>query len=146
MWLLLLFACSSPPAPPEAPSGTPIEAPSAPPAPRPARPGAVNDAEQWPIFVQEPLPGVILASGPIEVRGRAQVWEGRLSVQLLAPGGEVLDEQHVSATVAAPARGDWAATLEPPKGFVGPATVQAFSSSAKDGAPENLYKVPVVLR
>lgn len=102
-------------------------------------------SESGALTIDTPPPAVVLAAGPFEVAGTASVWEGRLGVRLLLQGA-TLDEQHVSAEASAPARGRWTATLTVPAQARGPAVVEAWTASARDGSPENVVRLPVVLR
>lgn len=133
--LALLLACTDP---------TPAVDPAVAPPEQPTQPTGSFQSESGAVEVHTPPPATVLGVGPFEVAGAASVWEGRLNVRLLHNKLQ-LDLQHVSATTSAPARGDWSATLTAPEGHAGPAVVEAWTTAAKDGAPENLVRLPVVL-
>lgn len=98
----------------------------------------------------EPQPNIVITApaeryavtpGTLSASGTAIAWEGRLTVQLKA-GDELLDEQHVTASAAAPARGDWTVELTVPAGQSGgPWTIQAFTRSARDGSIQDAATV-----
>ena len=93
------------------------------------------------ITIDAPAEGTAVVPGTLTASGTAIAWEAALTVQLKA-SDELLDEQHVNASAAAPARGDWSVDLTVPEGQSGgPWTVSAFTRSAKDGSIQDLATV-----
>lgn len=84
---------------------------------------------------------------PVQVEGRARVFEGALLVAVKDAQGEVLCEMPAQATAGAPGVGTWAVDLAFPPPSSGPAdaAVEAYSESPRDGSIENLVSVAVVL-
>ena len=135
IWLLLACGSKEPTveaqaaAPKPAELGVKVEAPKPPPAP---------------IEVLAPAADTVLVpGGELQVEGKASVWEGALTVQLLA-SDELIFEQHVTASTSAPGRGSFSLAIPVPEGQSGgPWTLKLFSSSPRDGSPENLVVVPL---
>jgi Immunoglobulin-like domain of bacterial spore germination/Sporulation and spore germination len=94
------------------------------------------------ILVEHPALGEEVTS-PVTVSGTASVFEATLRVRLEDPDGMSLFEDTVTATEGAPGRGSFA--IEIPFTEEGPATIVAFSPSAKDGTEQHAFAVPVVL-
>lgn len=94
------------------------------------------------ILVEHPALGEEVSS-PMRVSGTASVFEATLRVRLQDPDGKTLWEDTVTASEGAPGRGTFAVDIP----FIeeGPATIVAFSPSAKDGSEQHAYAVPVVL-
>jgi hypothetical protein len=100
--------------------------------------------EQTPqILVESPLPGDAVTS-PIETRGTANVFEATVSLEVRGSDGTVLLSTFTTATSGTGTRGTFAARLAVPD-VEGPVTVVAFESSAKDGRPLHVVRVPVVV-
>lgn len=138
--LLLTLACANPEGPPQ----PTVEAPPAPPAAPPPAPPPAPAVSEAPITLLAPSAGAHLGS-PIEVRGTASVWEGRLTVRLLDASGKERATQSTSASASAPARGEFSASLQAPAGLHGPAAIEAFYASARDGSPQGLVHIDVTL-
>ena len=76
---------------------------------------------------------------PIDVRGTSNVFEGVLFVQLQQTDGTLLCERRVQSTSGTGTPGIWQTTIAvPPPVTTSPATIRAFSRSARDGSEENV--------
>lgn len=139
--LLLTLACANPDGPSPLEPAPPALATPEPPAVAPPPPAATPEA---PIALLAPSVGQRLRS-PIEVRGTASVWEGRLTVRLLDAKGTERATQSTSASASAPARGEFSASLQAPVDLHGPAAIEAFYASARDGSPQGLVHIDVTL-
>jgi hypothetical protein len=94
------------------------------------------------ILVERPALGENVSS-PMRVSGTASVFGATLRVRLQDPDGETIWEDTVTASEGAPGRGTF--SVEIPFAEDGPATVVAFSPSARDGSEQHAFAVPVVL-
>ena len=94
------------------------------------------------ILVERPALGESVSS-PMRVSGTASVFEATLRVRLQDPDGKTIWEDTVTASEGAPGRGTFA--VEIPFDEDGPASVVAFSPSARDGSEQHAFAVPVVL-
>lgn len=94
------------------------------------------------ILVEHPALGEEVSS-PVTVSGSASVFEATLRVRLQDLDGKSLFEDTATATEGAPGRGTF--EIEIPFTEEGPATIVAFSPSAKDGTEQHAFAVPVVL-
>lgn len=100
--------------------------------------------EQTPqILIESPLPGERVTS-PIEVHGTANVFEATVSLEVRDAAGQVLLSTFTTATSGTGTRGTFATELAVPD-VEGPVTVVALESSAKDGRPLHVVRVPVVV-
>lgn len=82
-----------------------------------------------PVWLLDPVDGAA-AGGPMTVSGTASVFEATVSVEVRR-GTDVVARTTVTATVGAPGRGDWKATMSVPPGDY---VVAAYEESAKDGS------------
>jgi germination protein M len=96
------------------------------------------------IFVDRPAYRAALGN-PGRVSGNANVFEATFRIALLDAAGKTLVDQQVMATCGTGCRGTFDVTLRytVSKGQWG--TLRAYSSSAKDGTPENIREYPVWL-
>lgn len=100
--------------------------------------------EQTPqVLVESPLPGETVTS-PIRLRGTANVFEATVSLEVRDAADEVLLESFTTATSGNGTRGTFEAELAVPD-VEGPLTIVAFESSAEDGRPLHVFRVPVTL-
>lgn len=107
--------------------------------------GRLDVEEQTPqILVESPLPGDTV-SGPIRLRGTANVFEATVSLELRDAADEVILETFTTATSGTGTRGTFAAQLEVPEGTEGAVTIVAFEASAEDGRPLHVVRVPVTV-
>ncbi|MCP4805337.1 MAG: hypothetical protein GY913_00665 [Proteobacteria bacterium] len=139
-----LLACAGEPTPP------PVDLSQREPVkvvemPEPLPPKVDEPAPLPNIVITAPAVGHAVTPGPLMVSGTAIAWEARLTVQL-SQGDEVLDSQGVSASAAAPARGDWSVDLTVPEERSGRFKVRAFTHSAKDGTMQDVVVVDLVGR
>ena len=124
------------------PTPSPEPSPSATPSPTAVPP---TPTPLPPIVVDEPKPGQSVHS-PVRIAGSASVFEGTVSYQIVDLKGTVLGKGFTTASEGAPGRGSFSAELE----FAQPATqqecqVQVFSISAKDGSPQFMVAIPVIV-
>jgi hypothetical protein len=94
------------------------------------------------ILIEHPALGENVSS-PVRVSGTASVFEATLRVRLQDVDGKTLFEDTVTASEGAPGRGTF--EVEIPFTEEGPATLFAFSPSAKDGTEQHGFAVPIVL-
>ncbi len=96
------------------------------------------------ITVSSPVIGQRVSS-PVTVAGTANVFEATVSIWILDENGDRIVETFVTATCGTGCRGDYSARVEYDIDHDQPGTVQVFESSAKDGKPMNVVKIPVTL-
>ena len=94
------------------------------------------------ILIEHPALGESVSS-PVRVSGTASVFEATLRVRLQDVDGKTLFEDSVTASEGAPGRGTF--EVEVPFTEEGPATLSAFSPSAKDGTEQHGFAVSIVL-
>jgi Immunoglobulin-like domain of bacterial spore germination len=116
------------------PTGEPTDEPS----PTP------SDGAEPAIVVRTPVAGDEIVS-PVTVAGTADVFEATVSIRILGANGEELAATFTTATCGSGCRGRYSEevfffTEERQDG-----TIEVFESSAADGSPLNLVRVPVVL-
>jgi hypothetical protein len=101
--------------------------------------------EQKFIQVQEPRPDQKITS-PLQVLGRARVPGGAVHFRLKNGNGEVIAESSTTATATAPQAGTFSGILSfsPPGGETN-GTLEVFSNG-RNGQPETLVAVPVVIK
>ena len=134
------------PVSPTAGSRTPAAATAPPNATvRPATPAPDGGAASTAITVARPAAGEEVRT-PLRVQGSASVFEANVHVIVRNAKGEVVGEGFTTATAGAPARGDYVASI--PLTFSGGrqnGVVEVFSPSPRDGTPQGLVSIPVVL-
>jgi hypothetical protein len=97
-----------------------------------------------PIVVEAPEAGQTVTS-PVTVSGTANVFEATVSMRILGPDNEVIAETFATATCGTGCRGTYKKNIpfqvvELTEGFI-----EVFESSAEDGSPLHVVRVPVVL-
>ena len=97
-----------------------------------------------PIIVEAPEAGQTVSS-PVTVSGTANVFEATVSMRIIGPDNEVIAETFATATCGTGCRGTYRKNIpfqvvELTDGFI-----EVFESSAQDGAPLHVVRVPVVL-
>lgn len=97
-----------------------------------------------PITVSEPSSGARFSSGD-EVAGAANVFEATVSLRLLGENGRVLFEGFTTATCGSGCRGDYAEPIDFRIDREQSGTLEVFESSAEDGRPLHMVKIPVTL-
>jgi hypothetical protein len=98
------------------------------------------------IVVEDPAANTTLKS-PITMSGRANVFEGALTIDALGDAaGLVLCKRHVQATSGTGTEGTWSGILgiDPPDTDV-PITLRAYTFSAMDGSMQDLVERSVTL-
>lgn len=101
-------------------------------------------SELHPIQVYEPVVGDELTS-PISVSGTANVFEATVSLRLVTANGDVLAEDFTTATCGTGCVGDFETTLEfDIEGDVA-AYLEVFESSAENGEPIHMVRIPLAL-
>ena len=157
MWTLLALSCAltdatpaDAPADARAPS-TQRERPGRPDRGDQERPGAPSSADggvEAAIHIAKPASGAtVTPGGELVASGDAMVYEGRLHLCLKAGGrDDCLVFESVTASSAAPARGDWSTLLQvPSEGLEAPVVLEAFTYSARDGSQANTARVELSL-
>ena len=96
------------------------------------------------VKVTSPKPGAHVTS-PIEVAGSANVYEAALNADLVAPNGRIMATRNFMATAGTGTWGTFSTEFGYPVGYVGPATLNVYSISPKDGSQVNLVSIPVVI-
>ena len=123
---------------------TQIPAPLMPPPPAcPLNPGPPN-ATDASIRLQLPGNGERL-SGAVPISGVARVFEGTVSIRVLAADGSILAESFTTAAVGGPWFGTFASEVAVSVAEQTEACVQVFERSALDGSSVNVVQVGVVL-
>ena len=97
-----------------------------------------------PIVVEAPEAGQNVTS-PVTVSGTANVFEATVSMRIIGPDNEVIAETFATATCGTGCRGTYRKNIpfqvvEVTEGFI-----EVFESSAQDGSPLHVVRVPVVL-
>jgi hypothetical protein len=96
------------------------------------------------IIVESPTIGQHVSS-PVTVSGTANVFEATVSIRILDEHGKQIAESFDTATCGTGCRGDYADKVPYQVDHDQPGTVVVFESSAKDGSPTNVVKIPVTL-
>jgi hypothetical protein len=97
------------------------------------------------IVIEQPASGNVRS--PIEMSGRANVFEGALTIDALGnAAGTVLCTRHVQATSGTGTEGTWEGVLaiDPPDTEV-PITLRAYTFSAMDGSMQDVVERSVTL-
>jgi hypothetical protein len=96
------------------------------------------------ITVSSPVIGQRVSS-PVTIAGTANVFEATVSIWILDEDGDRIVETFVTATCGTGCRGDYSARVEYDVDHDQPGTIQVFESSAQDGRPTKVVKIPVTL-
>jgi hypothetical protein len=97
------------------------------------------------IIVESPAVGQTVTS-PVTVSGTADVFEATVSLRILDRDGTILAEAFTTATCGSGCRGDFSETVGFRVTETQPGTVMVFESSAEDGRPINVVRIPVTLQ
>jgi len=97
-----------------------------------------------PIAVDSPSIGQQVSS-PVRVSGTANVFEGTVNVRILDANGHELARAFTTATCGTGCRGDYSVSVRFHVDHQQPGTVEVLDYSAKDGTPENVVSIPVIL-
>ena len=114
-----------------------------PPAACPLNPGPPNPTNPS-IIVHLPGNGEVL-SGTVPVAGLARVFEGTVSIRVLAADGSVLADTFTTAEVGGPSFGAFASEVPVSVAEQTEACVQIFEESAMDGSHVNVVQIGVTL-
>ncbi len=96
------------------------------------------------ILVQSPAIGETVSS-PVEITGTANTFEATVEMRILDADGEELVSSFTTATCGSGCRGDFRERLAFDLATEEPGTVEVFESSAEDGRPINVVRIPVDL-
>jgi hypothetical protein len=96
------------------------------------------------ITVSSPAIGQRVSS-PVTIAGTANVFEATVSIRILDQNGDRIVETFVTATCGTGCRGEYSARVEYDVDHDQQGTIQVFESSAEDGRPTNVVKIPVTL-
>lgn len=140
--LLVAGACANEPDSRPAATETPAETPTTDASPEPSpQPKTSNDA----ITVESPAPGAAVTS-PVTVAGNANVFEATVSIRILDSDGEILVETFTTATCGTGCRGTFTEDVSFDVDAEQAGTVMVFESSAEDGRPIHVVRIPVTLQ
>lgn len=96
------------------------------------------------IFVESPLPGEKVES-PLNIAGVANTFEAGLQYRVETADGRLLLDGFTTATCGTGCWGDWEVTVDYALAEETPGFVVVFESSAEDGRPVNVVRIPVLL-
>jgi hypothetical protein len=96
------------------------------------------------ITVQSPVIGEQVSS-PVTVAGTADVFEATVSVRVLDAAGHEVARTFTTATCGTGCSGDYSVTVSYSVPRTQRGVVEVFESSAKDGRPVNVQRIPVTL-
>jgi hypothetical protein len=96
------------------------------------------------ILVQSPLIGARVSS-PVTVSGTANVFEATVSLRILDENGKEIANTFTTATCGTGCRGDYSVSVPFNVDHQQQGTIEVFESSAQDGSPINLVRIPVTL-
>lgn len=97
-----------------------------------------------PILVESPLWGETITS-PVRVWGTANVYEAVFQLSIVDGDGGVLAEETVTASSGTGTRGTFDVTVPFEVDVAGPGALVVFVYSAKDGSPEHVAEIPLLL-
>jgi hypothetical protein len=96
------------------------------------------------ITVQSPVIGEPVSS-PVTVAGTADVFEATVSIRVLDATGHEIARTFTTATCGTGCRGDYSVTLAYSVPQTQRGMIEVFESSAKNGQPVNVQRIPVTL-
>ena len=96
------------------------------------------------ITVQSPVIGQQVSS-PVTVAGTADVFEATVSIRVLDAAGHEVARTFTTATCGTGCRGDYSVTVTYSVPRTQRGVVEVFESSAKNGRPINVQRIPVTL-
>jgi hypothetical protein len=102
---------------------------------------------------QELLPAILVESpaigervdNPVTVSGTANVFEATVSLRILNARGKEIARTFTTATCGTGCRGDYSVSVSYRVDREQPGVIEVFESSAEDGRPINVVRVPVTL-
>lgn len=115
--------------------------------------GIVLDGPQTRDDYEGQMPAIVVTSPhrdeevgrTITIAGTANVFEATVSIKIVTTNGDVLAETFTTATCGSGCRGDFTAEVPVEVSDRTEAIVRVFESSAEDGRPTNVVKVPVTI-
>ena len=125
------------------PTAPAAESATAPPTTATTAPSASPTIEAG-IVIEQPASGNVRS--PIDMSGRANVFEGALTIDAQDNAGNTLCTRHVQATSGTGTEGTWEGVLaiDPPDTQT-QLTLRAYTFSAQDGAMQDLVESDVIL-
>jgi hypothetical protein len=96
------------------------------------------------IVVYAPVIGSTVGN-PVTISGTANVFEATVSLRILAANGNQIAQGFTTATCGTGCRGDYSAPLSYQVSREQNGTIEVYESSAKDGSPINVQRIPVIL-
>lgn len=97
-----------------------------------------------PILVESPTIGERV-DNPVTVSGTANVFEATVSVRILNARGEEIARAFTTATCGTGCRGDYSVSVPYDADREQPGVIEVFESSAEDGRPIHIVRIPVTL-
>lgn len=115
--------------------------------------GIVLDRPQTRDDYEGQMPAIVVTSphrneevgSTITIAGTANVFEATVSIKIVTTNGDVLAETFTTATCGSGCRGDFTAEVPVEVSERTEAIARVFESSAEDGRPTNVVKVPVTI-
>jgi hypothetical protein len=110
------------------------------------RPMARRDYRDYlpPILVESPTIGERV-DNPVSVSGTANVFEATVSLRILDAGGKEIAKTFTTATCGTGCRGDYSVSVPYEVDREQPGVIEVFESSAEDGRPIHVVRIPVTL-
>jgi hypothetical protein len=96
------------------------------------------------ILVESPLIGAVV-SNPVTVSGTANVFEATVSLRILDENGNEIARTFTQATCGTACRGTFSVAVSYRVSSQRRGTIEVYESSAKDGSPINVARIPVTL-
>lgn len=96
------------------------------------------------ILVESPVVGSVVSS-PVTVAGSANVFEATVSLRIVLADGTEIARTFTTATCGTGCRGEYSARVSYRVDRPQPGVIEVFESSAKDGSPVNVVRIPVTL-
>ena len=96
------------------------------------------------IVVESPAIGQTVSS-PVTVSGTANVFEAVVSLRILDASGNQIAATFTNATCGTGCRGTFSVAVPFHVDREQPGVIEVYESSAKDGSPVNLVRIPVIL-
>jgi germination protein M len=110
------------------------------------RPRARRDYRDYlpPILVESPVIGERV-DNPVTVLGTANVFEATVSLRILNARGKEIARTFTTATCGTGCRGDYSLSVPYAVDREQPGVIEVFESSAEDGRPIHVVRIPVTL-
>jgi hypothetical protein len=96
------------------------------------------------ILVESPLIGGVVSS-PVTVSGTANVFEATVSLRILDANGNEIARTFTQATCGTGCRGTFSVAMSYRVSSQQRGTIEVYESSARDGSPINVVRIPVTL-